>query len=427
MSLINIIEQIASTNLFERDRNTKELSTGIFVGRPFYLDYELTHLLIADAWKQKVKGIPQGSFLLAYYENEEEVFEALLLRVLCPTRLPTDNDVISSMVEYYKDNLKTSGQGSQLDSFTRYEFSFSGLQCRVLGTFYKDRESRLWFGADVENFYSAHHYRVIKPNPEVLQLIVNFREGGITGKPTDIRIGQVRYSSSRRFQEQEKEVPVFVSPQDFLGKRTALFGMTRTGKSNTVKKIIQATVTMSDKAPHQLNQHSSKRLEENLDPLTDDGIPKYPVGQIIFDINGEYANANLQDEGTAIFELYKGQVTRYSVIEKEGFTVMKVNFYQDVLSGFELIRGHLALDGADYVKSFLSIELAEPENKSDRSAMIRYERKKAAYLCCLYKAGFPIPPRFKVKFTGKKELNQMVRSDETLDPSKRISLEEASK
>ncbi|MHC5730369.1 MAG: ATP-binding protein, partial [Nostoc sp.] len=68
------------------------------------------------------KGIPQGSFLLAYYENEDDVYEVLLLRVLKPAKLPTDNDIISSMIEYYKDNLKTSGKESQLDSYTRYEF-----------------------------------------------------------------------------------------------------------------------------------------------------------------------------------------------------------------------------------------------------------------------------------------------------------------
>jgi hypothetical protein len=67
------------------------------------------------------------------------------------------------------------------------------------------------------------------------------------------------------------------------------------------------------------------------------------VGQIIFDMNGEYANANLQDEGTAIFEAYdKDSVIRYSVLEKKDFKVMKVNFYTDINAGFELIRSRLS-------------------------------------------------------------------------------------
>jgi hypothetical protein len=412
-------------DFFKRNSKTGDLETGIFIGRPFHLDYDKAHLLVADAWKSKAQGVPQGAFLLAYYENEEDVSEALLLRVLRPAGLPTDRDVISSMTEYYKDNLRTAGKESQLDTFTRFEFSFSGLECRILGTLYKDKGGHTRFGADVENFYSAHNYNVIKPKAEVLEAIVNLREGDVTGKPADIRIGKVRYSSSRRFQDLEEFVPVFVSPRDFLGKRTALFGMTRTGKSNTVKKIIQASVLMSNSSPGSLAKATKENVEQNSDPFTETGIPKYPIGQIIFDINGEYANANMQDEGTAIFEQYLDQVIRYSVLQKAGFKVMKVNFYQDFLSGFELIRSHLALDTADYVKSFLSIDLTEPEDKSDFSAMTRYERKKAAYLCCLYRAGFKVPSGFKTKYKGEKELNQMVRSDGSVDPSKGVSVQEA--
>lgn len=425
MKLTDEIAKIASVDLFRRSAEG-EIDTGMFVGRPYALDYDRASLLIADAWKERAKGIPQGTFLLAYYENEAGVIaEALLLRAIRPAKLPTDSDVIASMVEYYKDNLKTAGKGSKLDSFTRYEFSFSGLECRVLGTFYKDADKRIHFGADVENFYSAHNYSVVKPNTDVLEAIVNFREGGIVGKPTDIRLGRVRYSSTRRFQADGDNVPVFVSPADFLGKRTALFGMTRTGKSNTVKKIIEASVSMSEQAKGDLDKAKGKKPEDYLDPFTKEGVPQFPVGQIIFDINGEYANANLQDEGTAIFEIYKDSVTRYSVIEKPGFKVLKVNFYADVQAGFELIRNEVRVtETADYAKSFMSIDLEEPEAAADFSTKTRFERVKAAYLCCLYRAGFKVPAGFTVKFPGNKEVNDKVRKG-GIDPSKPISLEDA--
>lgn len=428
MSIDTVISKMASTNIFERN-GQRDLQTGLFIGRPFYLDYENTSVLVADAWKQRANGIPQGAFLLAYYDNEQEIEEAMLLRVLHPARLPTDNDIIASMVEYYKDNLRTSGRANQLDTFTRYEFSFSGLECRVLGTFYQTEEGQTLFGADVENFYSAHNYQVLKPSKAILELIVNYRENGVTGQTNDIKIGQVRYSSSQRFQLQEDSVPVYVSPQDFLGKRTALFGMTRTGKSNTVKKIIQATVRMSDLAPMVLSDASRQKRADNLAPLTDGGLPKFAVGQIIFDINGEYANANLQDEGTAIFDLYQEKTQRYSVLPKTGFNVMKVNFYRDIIAGLELVRSHLALDGADYVKSFLSIDLVDPAKDNadavDYSSKTRFERKKAAYLCCLYQAGFKAPANFTVSFSGNEEINKFARADGSLDPSTGISLEDA--
>ncbi len=416
MDIAATIHKLASIDIFKEAKNKDN-----FVGRPFYLDYDKAYLLVADAWKMKVGGIPQGSFLLAFYENEENVVEALLLRALRPAKLPTDNDVISSMIEYYKDNIKTSGSGSQLDDFTRYEFSFSGLECRILGTFYKDHEDKVIFGADVENFYSAHNYSIYKPTGKVLEVISNLKAGDyIPGSANDVRIGEVRYSSSQRFQESDDDVPVYVSSQDFLGKRTALFGMTRTGKSNTAKKVIQATVEISNKSKQQLTEPITD-IENNLDPFTEEGAPKYPVGQIIFDINGEYANANLQDEGTAIFELFKDDVIRYSVLEKEGFRVMKTNFYTDILAGFELIKSYLQFDNADYVRSFLAIDLNPLDDEQDYSDKTRYERKIAAYLCCLHKAGFKAPTGFTVKFKGNSELKELVSGD----PASGMNLEKA--
>lgn len=331
MGLNDTPNELSFVDIFEQAQKRD-----FFIGRPFYLDYNTANILVADAWKMKVKGIPQGSLLLAFYENEDNVEEALLLRALKPSGLPTDFDMVTSMVEYYKDDLKTSGSENQLDDYTRYEFSFSGLECRILGTFYKDENGDIIFGADVENFYSATNYNVYKPVGKVLEYIVNLSDDNTLVSNNSFKIGKVRYSSSLRFQKKEELVPVYVNPKDFLGKRTAFFGMTRTGKSNSVKKIIQATVDLSEKAPDKLK--NAKNTNKNIQPFTPDGLPRYPVGQIIFDINGEYANANLQDEGTAIFELYKDSVVRYSVLEKPGFKVMKVNFYHDIKSGFELVR-----------------------------------------------------------------------------------------
>lgn len=424
LNLTNELQKIATVDLFKKDENGN-FTTGLFVGRTFSIDYDKAYLLVADKWKFEAKGLPQGAFMLAYYENEEATSEAMLLRVLRPCKLPTDNDVISSMVEYYKENLETTGKKTQLDAFTQYEFSFSGVECRILGTFYKDEKGQTFFGADVENFYSAHHYKVVKPNAEILEKIVNFREGRFSAGECDIQIGSVRYSSSQRFHQQEQTVPVFVSPRDFLGKRTALFGMTRTGKSNTVKKVIQATAEMSKNAPMGLVMQSKENIEESADPFTKQDMVKYKVGQIIFDINGEYANKNLQDEGTAIFDLYKDITLRYSTIEKKDFKVMKVNFYADVLAGFELVKSNLELESGDYIKAFCAVDLNEPEDKSDVSAMTRYERRKAAYLCSLFKAGFKAPKDFKVKFKSNKEVQDGIADACTSDPAKGISLQEA--
>lgn len=426
MSLESKIKDLANIDILKEGQSEK-----LFIGRPYSMAYDKTNILISDYWKDNVGGIPQGAFLLAFYDNEKDVEEALLLRALGPSKLPTDNDVISSMIEYYKDNLKTSGKGNQLDQFTRYEFSFSGLECRILGTFYKTKDSeghaKIEFGADVENFFAAHNYKVYKATGNVLMYISNQRDSEIpAGNENEFDIGHVRYSSSRRFQDNDSEtVPVYINPKDLLGKRTALFGMTRTGKSNTVKKVIEATVQISGKAPYKLD-HKFSKIQEKLEPFNSNGSPKFPVGQIIFDINGEYANPNMQDEGTAIYELFENQVTRYSVLEKPGFKVMKVNFFEQIESGYELVRSFFAEDSSDYIKSFIANELVEPQDKNDWSAKTRWERRRSAYLCCLFQAGFKEPKGYKVKFSGESSLNEMAQKDgKPVDPSKGISLEEA--
>jgi hypothetical protein len=197
--------------------------------------------------------------------------------------------------------------------------------------------------------------------------------------------------------------------------------MTRTGKSNTVKKVIESTVKISKSAMSTLSKASSD-VVEMLDPFDKSGKPKFPVGQIIFDINGEYANKNLQDEGTAIFDLYKDDTVRYSVLEKgDDFKVMKTNFYMDIEGGFELIKTLMADETSDYISSFCAINLSIPEGPNDFGEKTRYDRKIAAYMCCLKAAGFDPGNAKTVKFTGRKDLNEL----SNFDPSKGISLDDA--
>ena len=238
------------------------------------------------------------------------------------------------------------------------------------------------------------------------------------GSNSDFKIGKIRYSSSCRFQDKKEDVPVYVNPNDFLGKRTALFGMTRTGKSNTVKKIIETTTEISNKTTNICIEASSS--DNNISQFKEDGIPKYKVGQIIFDMNGEYANANLQDDGTAIFEKYKNITTRYSVLEKPEFKPLKINFFTNIIAGFELICSFLSNESADYVKSFLSVDLKEP-SKDDNSSYVRWGRKKAVYLCCLKEAGFEVPKNFKINFIG----NDKFTINSEINPSNGITLDEA--
>ena len=373
-----------------------------FIGRPFYFDFNKMKILSNDHWKEMVSGVPAGAFLAALFDNDREQPEVVLLRVLGPTALPTDSDVVAAMVDHYKEIEGTESDTGTLDSYTRYEFQFSGLECRVLGSFYRDAEGKTRFGADVDNFYGPNNYSVYKPSGNVLEYIVNFREGdALPGGPGDQRIGEIRYASSRRH-AQGASVPLYVSALDYLGKRTALFGMTRTGKSNTVKMIIQATAELAASGATLI------------------GEPVKPIGQIIFDVNGEYANTNLQDEGTAIYQLYEEDVTRYSILQKPGFKVMKLNFYRQLLEGFAMIQANLQDDAANYTQAFLNVNWEEPDTQ-DQGKVVRYQRQLACYQAILQAAGFAVPADHQVRFSG----HQAVDNATGLNPRQGLTAEEA--
>jgi hypothetical protein len=159
MSINKRLKELATVDIFKDVTQADG-----FIGRPFYFDFNKMRLLSNDHWKEKVGGVPAGAFLAALFDNGSDPPEVVLLRVLGPTALPTDSDVVAAMVDYYKESEGAEATSGKLDSYTRYEFQFSGLECRVLGSFYRAQDGQTRFGADVDNFYGPNNYSVYRPS-----------------------------------------------------------------------------------------------------------------------------------------------------------------------------------------------------------------------------------------------------------------------
>lgn len=83
--------------------------------------------------------------------------------------------------------------------------------------------------------------------------------------------------------------------------------------------------------------------------ITKSGVPKYPVGQIIFDVNGEYANQNLQDIS----------LDRSKISSEFTFSCSECN---GVLYLIDVLRLHEAIDdelGAGGILGYLSSALEQ--------------------------------------------------------------------
>jgi hypothetical protein len=387
-----------------------------FVGWTCRMDYENAVVLTNDDLKARAKGVPLHCFLLAtalHPKSAETDGEIILLRVIGSAPLPEDDELLARKSEQLKSReLKTGGGDSP-----KSEFQFGGLLCRAVGTFFM-RDGRVRLGSDVENFFCAADLNVYRPAGAALTRIVNYVSAeraaaaeaeahrlGVAGSLPAFPIGTVRYSSADRLHRgDDAEKAVFnLNAIDFLSRRTAIFGMTRTGKSNTVKQLVSVVMRASREC-------------------------KLQIGQIIYDLNGEYANANQQDKGS-IAEVFPDDTIRYRMISTPGFEPILNNFFTQIAEGHQTLRGLIEMNRTSRssdLDAFMSMDFTEPRKEDFESDnayqhhFIRYQRKIAVYHAVLARAGFEPPAGFKITFEAgagiKNKVNPIIDPANGLTP-----------
>ena len=394
-----------------------------FVGWVYNINYEEALVMTNDVWKEKVNGIPHNSFLLAapfdpknYGKIRYIDKHGILLRVTGSSKLPQDDDMIKMKIDNFQnqeDPFDLSGN-SDYDPLTKNKVQFGGLVCRVVGTFYMKNDN-LVLGSDLETFYMSTKLNVFMPKGDALKSIVNYVDPmraakakkeflslGITKEVEPFKIGTVRYTSTDRLNRDNPNdlVPFTIQPSDFLARRTAVLGMTRTGKSNMIKQTVSVVKKISDKC-------------------------ELPIGQIIFDINGEYANANKQDEGS-IADLYKSECVRYRMVNTPGFKPLLNNFYEQIEEGYSVICEFLKAGGskAADVQQFMNLSFDKPD---DINEIKKWERKIALYKTILYVAGFKPAENYKVKFEANEKVRQVIDKEipNPFNPKDGITLRQA--
>ena len=379
-------------------------------------DFREALVITNDLFVRRAHGVPQHSFLLAaaadlkrvadtegeavraQFEDEDE--EVILLRVAGNAALPQETDLQYLRAQAGIDLVVEAGMEQprsrelMIDALTENQMQTSGLGCTVLGTFY-DADSPsgpcLAFGSDVDNVFAATRLRVFKPHSASLEAIVGFMAEQVAGETRRrFPIGRVRYASTQRREHlaaragMRTDVPVEIDIADFVAHKTAVLGMTRKGKSNTNKVL--ATMT-----------HQYAREQD------------MPIGQLIFDPAGEYANVNVQDK-TALASLGAEHVVRFrlgaseeELRTEEGLRMLALNFFDEKaigvvwgLIGEFLRRQH---PNTQYVQAFINAEVQGPDNpqSSDDWRQASYARRARMMMYgCLLKAGLKPPTRFEM-------------------------------
>ena len=415
-----------------------------YVGDLIVLDYDHADILVHDTHRNRTNGLPYGCLLIATRitpadlanDTLPEDSSLLLIRVAESVKLSTDTDldkVRFEAVQRSNDTEYSYDESKQTDQFTLNLLRYSGIRCRILGTYrlYQASPDDDWvvhFGSDISNFNAGQGMKIYKPTGNALEIIVNHHRD--TEEPfTPKKVGRLRYSSAIKEDGTPESAPVSIRARDFIAQRTALFGMTRSGKSNTTK-IVASTL---------FGLRSEGRTEV--------------VGQLIFDPNGEYANDNPQDQGclrNLQYERseYADQVHTYGP-HPHPFDpsrhITKFNFYgnqepssppatkeeldqllQGLYQGKQIIDDALAEETGGYIQDFRNSNIADSAGVTGNNAhgeYTRFRRRIFIYRCILAEAGFgqpSAPPLAKGLFSKDvrdlmKESSDLVQYADLLD------------
>lgn len=354
-------EAFEKSNLYDQMR---------FVGYVLEIGYGEVCIITSDPFKVNVGGIPRNSLLImcpASFESDGKSIPPhfTLLRVLDTAPTPLKTEVQQTYFELQKKSMP------ELDIFTQSELQWGALKTGVLGMFYPhpDKQDTVEFSGDLNNYVSAHKYKIYAPDDALLDLVTN----SMVPEKNRFLIGKLRLTECRLPLPDKKlpDVNVYLSTIDFMGCRTAMFGKTRLGKSNVVKLIAQSLI-------------ETTRGTNN-------------VGQLIFDINGEYANDNPQDDNFSIRSAYPDRCVVYALTPKDSTPSrsLKLNFYENPRESKFVLASLLRDAGrsSGYIESFNSVELPdidEVRQLPPGGEQVRAIRRLQYFWAILRKAGYSI-------------------------------------
>lgn len=336
------------------------------LGYVLSISFDEVVVITCDAFRKAVGGLPLNAFLIMVPSDLPASHPPyfILLRVVDTSTTPLEKEVQQTFFELHKRSMP------ELDIFTQSELQWSGLCAAIVGVIYPnpDDRSEIEFAADAHDLLSAHRYVVYKPGRELLKLAIN----QFVAEDDAFVIGDLRMTENRLAQllgtPDESVIEVQAAKSDFVGTRTGIFGKTRLGKTNVGKRIIE------------------NNIQKNPD-----------VGHLIFDMDGEFANDNPQDDDRSIASMYPDDCAVYALRPKVGTPSepLKLNFYEIPDQAMPVLASLVRADHprpSNYIAGFIATDLPSLEDMktNDHSLRTRAKRQILIYWAVLKRAGFDV-------------------------------------
>ncbi len=239
------------------------------------------------------------------------------------------------------------------------------LRCAVLGSFNQapNPDAPWGFTSQISLNKPATAFRLYAPSPKVLQGLVN----GTLIHQGLLDFGRLRYNEQSDWFKHA--IPTRIAMQDMVTKRTAMLGKTRLGKSNVVKLIAQGMLDYTRET--------------------------HNVGQLLFDVSGEYSNTNPPEGEITLASHNPGRCIAYFLTERQGNTdgkLLRFNFFQAPEYTLEVIKELLpqAVAESDLVRSMLTCRIPSltPAAQDSEATRHKHLRKVMWLWAVLDAAGF---------------------------------------
>lgn len=345
-----------------------------YLGAVYQLTYDNALVVTNDFRQITVGGVAQNSFLtVAGYDAEGEIDEVILLSVIGPEPLLTQRELVQVREELASQQV-TTNKDTEVDPQTEARLGTQALRCKVVGTFYKDEDHRIRFGADIDSIRGSALLRVYRPQGLALSRIASFTNNSIN-ENARLEVGKVRYTETRK--AIDTDAAMLINVDDIIGAKTALLGLTRSGKSNSMKIILQ-----------KVHEYSH-------------GVGK-PVAQLILDPQGEYASFNSQDGNALVSIGDESQVAIYKLMDKSANPkekFLQFNLFEEVNLPltFELIKAEISAGisaEANYIAPLMAMNFELLGENASKSQKIHYARKKMGLFALMYESlgNYPVQP-----------------------------------